>query len=136
MSSNHRLLVTLPTVARLPANVNMDTGATVHFLITCRRSSAVPKTYGRSCMRPQQLLKNSMIVWAVLTRSLTLWAEPLCREQERLEKAEQARRETERTLREQRAAIDAKEVRFTRFCTPPECEKDMLGSDPRCLRVY
>jgi hypothetical protein len=34
-----------------------------------------------------------------------------CREQERLEKAEQARRETERILREQRAAIDAKEVR-------------------------
>ena len=32
------------------------------------------------------------------------------REQERLEKAEQARRETERILREQRAAIDAKEV--------------------------
>ena len=33
------------------------------------------------------------------------------REQERLQKAEQARRETERILREQRAATDAKEVR-------------------------
>ena len=84
-----------------------DMAATAQALTMYRHSSAVRETRARDACR----FAGKSDACPLLIRTRKSGADCRRREQERLEKAEQARRETERILREQRAAVDAKEVR-------------------------